>query len=217
MITRSSIATVVLATTTILLAACTRSVDDAQAVAGGALSGVAASAAECEAVDAPLATIPALADDEPVLRIPQPQGWERSTSRDSELIRFASLNRGLISDSFAPNVVVTLESVPGIQDSDVAFGVQRMQLERAFGATDLRSTEHTLCGLPAETVRYQTPTLGNVAAHPATGVGAVLHSADRTYMSTVTVQTTDPEDPTYRRDAEMILSGFQMLPPPPRG
>ena len=93
---------------------------------------------------------------------------------------------------------------------------QRESLESAFGATDLRVTEHTLCGLPAATVNYQTPTMGNLAPHPGTVVIAVLHTDDMTYVASVTVQTADPQNPTYQRDADMILKGFQMLPPSQR-
>jgi hypothetical protein len=30
---------------------------------------------------------------------------------------------------------------------------------------------------------------------------------------TMTVQSADPDNPTYKSDAEMILTGFQLLPP----
>jgi hypothetical protein len=36
-----------------------------------------------------------------------------------------------------------------------------------------------------------------------------------TYVATVTVQSTEPDDRTYARDTETILTGFQMLPPEP--
>jgi hypothetical protein len=31
----------------------------------------------------------------------------------------------------------------------------------------------------------------------------------------VTIQTADPGNPIHQRDAEMILKGFQLLPPEP--
>jgi hypothetical protein len=34
-----------------------------------------------------------------------------------------------------------------------------------------------------------------------------------TYVATVTVQSTDPSNPRYARDADAILTGFQILPP----
>jgi hypothetical protein len=214
MVVSPRIAAVVLAMATVLMTSCTRYVDDARAVAGEDRSTVAESdASRCETVDAPLTTIPALRDDEPVMKIPQPQGWVRSTKMDSELLRFAMINRSLARDDFASNVVATLESAPGIEDPDGVFESQRESLESRFGATDLRVTKHTLCGLPAETVQYQTPPMGNLAPHPGTVVMAVLHTDDMTYAASVTIQTADPENPTYQRDADMILKGFQMLPP----
>ncbi|HYZ69014.1 MAG TPA: hypothetical protein VE666_14645 [Mycobacterium sp.] len=201
---------------TVLVTSCTRYVDDAKAVAGDDRSPLAeSSAAQCETVDAPLTTIPARKHDDPVMKIPQPQGWERSTKLDSELFRFAMINRSLVGNDFGSNVVVTLESVPGIEPPDGVFDGQRQALESGFGATNLRVTEHTLCGLPAETVEYQTPPMGNMGPHPGTVVMAVLHTDDRTYAATVTIQTGDADDPAYQRDAETILKGFQLLPPKP--
>jgi hypothetical protein len=207
-------ATVLLAMATVLMASCTRYVDDARAVAGSDLSTVAETeASQCEAVDAPLTTIPATNDDEPVMKIPQPQGWVRSTMMDSELIRFVMGNQTLVKDGFAPNVVVTFESARGIEDPSVVFEGERESLESIAGASDLRVTEHTLCGLPAETVHFRMAEIGNVAPHPAIAVFAVLHTDDMTYATTVTMQSTDPGNPTYQRDSEMILTGFQLLPP----
>jgi hypothetical protein len=34
-----------------------------------------------------------------------------------------------------------------------------------------------------------------------------------TYVTTVTVQSTDPDNPVYTRDTDTVLTGFQMLPP----
>jgi hypothetical protein len=216
MVISPRVAAVALAMAALLLPACTRVVDDARAVAGEDRSPVDASdASQCDEVDAPLTTIPVQGDDEPVMKIPQPDGWERSTMMDSELIRFAMINKTLVKDDFASNVVVTLESAPGSEDPSVVFDSQRDALESTFGASDLRVTEHTLCGLPAETVRYLTPVIGNVAPHPAIVVMAVLHTDAMTYAVSVTAQTTDPDSPAYQRDVETILTGFQLLPPAP--
>lgn len=216
MLTTPRIATVVLAVVTVLTTSCTRYVDDARAVAGPDRSPLAESeVSQCEEVDAPLTTIPEVKDDDPVMKIPQPQGWERTTKLDSELFRFTMVNRSLSEDGFASNVVVTLESVPGIEDPGELFDSQREALESGFGATDLRVTEGTLCGLPTEIVEYQTPVIGNIAPHPGSALMTVLHADGVTYAVSVTIQTADPDNPTYQRDAEMILKGFQLLPPEP--
>ncbi|MFG1934474.1 hypothetical protein ACGFK1_28110 [Mycobacterium sp. NPDC048908] len=210
--TVSRAAAVVLAMSTLLVASCTRYVDDARAVAAADRSPLS-DASQCESVDVPLTTVPGRRDDEPVMKIPQPQGWVRSTKLDSELFRFAMVNRSLTVDGFAPNVVVTLESALGFQHPADVFDTQRDALESGFGATDLRVSEHTLCGQPAETVQYLTPVMGNLATHPGTVVIAVMHTDDRTYAASVTIQTANPGDPVYQRDAEAILTGFQFLPP----
>ena len=91
-----------LAVATVLMTSCTRYVDDARAVAGADRPTAAApEASQCVAVDAPLTTIPVRNDDEPVMKIPQPRGWDRTTM-GSELIRFAMANRSLVTDGFTP-------------------------------------------------------------------------------------------------------------------
>jgi hypothetical protein len=69
----------------------------------------------CTPVDAPMLNIPTASDDEPRMRIPQPQGWERSTEFDNvdESVRFSLVNTDLVGDE-APDiaVVVTVEPAP---------------------------------------------------------------------------------------------------------
>ena len=209
MICASRAATVVLIVATGLIASCTRYVDDARAVSSDDQS---TTASECEAVDAPLTTIPSRNRDEPVMKIPQPQEWNRSTKMDSELIRFAMVNHGPGEDGAVASAVVTLEKPPGVEEADVIFEMERHALETMAGATDRQITEHTLCGLPAETVHYRTPE--RTDPHPATVVMAVIHVEDSTYAATLTVGSDVPDDPTFQRDADMILKGFQLLPPP---
>jgi hypothetical protein len=190
---------------------CTR-VIDAEAVPGPDLSAAGAAASECEEVDAPLTDIESQVAGEPTLRIPQPQGWTRNTMMDSELIRFAMSNASLGTDDFAPTAVVTMESAAGKQDPDQVFENQRKALDTGLGATNIAFESHTLCGLPAETIHYQMPQMGALEPHPATVVAAVLNAETMTYIAAVTVQTTNPGNPDYQRDAETILTGFQILP-----
>lgn len=207
-------AAAVLAALTLLTASCTRVVEDARAVPGADLLEAAATDnPDCDEVDAPLTTIEARSSEDPVLKVPQPDGWERTTMMDSELIRFAMRNPSLGTPEFAPTAVVTLESGPGNEDPEVVFSTQRDALQSGLGATGVETESHTLCGLPAETIHYQMPAMGLVAPHPAMVASAVLHTEDMTYVAAITVQTTDPANPGYQRDAEMILKGFQMLPP----
>lgn len=211
--TSRAVAAVLVATGIVLVTSCTRTIEDARVVAAADMGTAASDGSECTPVDASLTTIADRADDEPVLKIPTPGGWERVTMMDSELIRFTMRNTNLQRDGFAPTAVVTLESQPGFTDARDVFDAQRAALELGFGATDLRSTDQTLCGLPAETIDYTAPAMGPVGPHPATALCVVLHTDDVTFAATVTVQTTDADNPTYERDAQTILTGLQMLPP----
>jgi hypothetical protein len=205
---------VVLATAAIVLATgCTRTIEDARVVAAPDLGKAGADASQCTKVDAKLTKVPFHVDDEPVLKIPQPDGWERVTMMDSELIRFTMRNPSLAKDNFAPTAVVTLESQPGAHDPQEVFDAQSAVLEQGVGATHVHSTQSTLCGLRAEIIEYVTPPIGPIAPHSAKVMCAVLQTDEKTFATTVTLQSADADNPTYRKDAETILTGFQMLPP----
>jgi Probable lipoprotein LpqN len=207
-------ALVVLLAASSVLAGCSKEIQG-HAVAADA-SGPADDAV-CTKVDAPMTTIPPAAgaadDSEPTLRIPQPHGWVRITAMDSPLIRFLMRNPDLAVGNFAPSVAVTMDHLPGALDAKSFFDGEREGLMSSFGASDLQVTEGTLCGLPAETVRYTAPQMGAVPPHPGTVVSAVITTRGKTYGAALTVQTTAPDNPTYQRDAEAILTGFQVLPP----
>jgi hypothetical protein len=210
---RAAVSVVTAVCTLLLATGCTRVVDNVRVLAAPDMGKAPATAADCTSVDAPMTSIPERTDEEPVLAIPQPDGWERVTMMDSDLIRFTMRNPTLARDGFAPTAVVTLESHRGLAEPREVFDAQRDALENAVGATNLSSSPTTLCELPAEVMDYTTPTLGVLPPHPARVVTAVLNTEDTTYAMTVTVQSADPDNPVYKRDAEMILTGFQMLPP----
>jgi hypothetical protein len=57
------------------------------------------------------------------------------------------------------------------------------------------------------------PVVGNIAPHMSMAIAGVLHTDDMTYAASVTAQATDADNPTYQRDVDTILKGFQLLPP----
>lgn len=197
----------------VLLTSCTRVISDARVVAAADMGKAVATASDCTSVDAPMTPIPDHTDEEPVMKIPQPDGWTRVTMMDSELIRFTMRNESLAKDGFAPTTVVTLESHRGHAEPHEVFDAQHDALKSAVGATDVKVSETTLCELQAETIDYTTPPIGVLPPHPARVLTAVLQTEDTTYAMTMTVQSADPDNPTYMRDAETIITGFQMLPP----
>jgi hypothetical protein len=168
----------------------------------------------CQQVSAPLTPIDPHADGEPRLRIPQPQGWERASMLDSEIIRFTMRNKNLVANNFMPTAVVTLESVPGAANDDqTIFDQERGALVDRLGATGLHTADTTLCGDKAELVDYDAPSMGHIPARKIRTLMVVATFDTNTYVATVTVQSTDPDNPVYTHDTETVLTGFQMLPP----
>lgn len=176
-------------------------------------SQVVAASTVCTAVNAPLQEVPTRADTDPHMVIPQPAGWQRFTMMDSEMVRYMMVNRGLVADQFAPNVVITLETVPGDEPAASVLRKNRHAIETLGGATDLTYSPATVCGQPAERITYTGGPQGATPARPITTLAAVIHTGGRTYGVAVTAQSTRPDNPTYQRDVQTILDGFQLLPP----
>lgn len=190
------------------------------AVAATGCSGNKPSAEKCATVSAKLSDIPTRTDQEPKLRIPVPDGWERATQMDSEQIRFAIRNPKLAADGFTPNAVVTLQKAPSdVGKPDQILQAQTDQLVKKLKLTDVNSTPTKVCGAPALSSSYTTPemNLGKklppIPARKATSLGVVYRGGDSYYVAAVTVQTVKADNQSYVKDSEEILKGFQILPP----
>ncbi len=171
-------------------------------------------AAKCDEVSAPMVDIPSRTDQEPRLRIPQPQGWERTTKLDSETIRFAIRDPALSSDGFTPNAVVTLQQVGAdVGKPQQILDAQNQQLVAKLKVTDLKSTPAQVCGSMAQTTTYTAPAMGKIPARKATSLAAVYKAGNVNYVTTLTVQTIKADNPTYVTDSAAIVKGFQILPP----
>ncbi len=174
----------------------------------------AAPAAKCEEVPVPLTDIPARSDQEPVLRLPQPQGWERTTKLDSDSIRFAIRDSALAADGFTPNAVVTLQKVGAdARTPQQILDAQSQQLVKKLKVTDMKATPGQVCGSPAQAITYTAPKMGKIPPRRATSLATVYQAGDMNYVATVTVQTVKPDDPNYAKDSAAIIKGFQILPP----
>lgn len=191
--------------------ACTRVVPGSPVLDAGA---AAAGVGECASVSAPVTSIESRAAGEPQMKIPEPPGWQRSSMLDSEIIRFTMGNKALTDRNFTPTAVVTLEPVAdGQGDPQTIFDQERAALVEHLGATGLQTTKTTLCGDNAELVNYDAPSMGRVPPRKAKTLMVTGTFGGNSYVATVTVQSTDSADPTYARDSDTILTGFQFLPP----
>lgn len=195
-----------------VLTACgTGSGDPAPADGGGGTATAAetetATAGACAEATGPMAEI-STAGDEPQMQIPQPEGWERNTQMDSEIVRLALVNPALAEGGFAPNLVVTGEASPA--DPQEAFDVQLTSIRDGLDAPELDSTEGQLCGHPAMTVEYTLPAMGGVPERPATMQMVVVSSGDQAFTYTFTAQSAPETDQAFDDDVRAMLASVQI-------
>lgn len=191
-----------------LLAACgTDSDSDSDGSVSANGDGGGTAAGECAAIDGPTADINTTGD-EPQLQIPQPEGWERNTQMDSEIVRLTLVQPELEIDGFAPNLVVTGEASPA--DPQESFDVQLDSIRDGLGVPEVSSTEGELCGHPAMTVEYTLPEMGSVPERPATVQMVVVAEDDRAFTYTFTAQSAPETDPAFEEDVRAMLEGVQI-------
>jgi hypothetical protein len=151
----------------------------------------------------PLTVLRANSADEPTVSIPTPPGWKFSDKHNSSLVRGAVLNEGLQANHFIPNAVVTLADVT----SDSSTPQEAIDTERGGMAQKLNidsEASGTLCGYPSMTLNYK------FEGRPATTViVAAKDQHNKVWVSTVGIQTTEPNNPDFVKDKRAILDGFQ--------
>jgi hypothetical protein len=192
----------------VTLSGCT-SVVDGTAVAGDL--------GPCTHVAAPMLDVPAGNSGEPRMRIPELPGWERDPQIEDTFggARLALSNTENVAGEL-PAVVVMVEQVPDGESETIFddFHSGMVQgLEQEGMPADVARTAKTHCGLPAEMVTFTvTDTAGWTAETlPMTTLVVVTESGGETYLIAV-MQTVDPADSEHLREAETILSGFEVLP-----
>ncbi|MCV7227675.1 LpqN/LpqT family lipoprotein [Mycolicibacterium komossense] len=175
---------------------------------GTTTAGTAVADHSCIEVSAPMTAI-STPPGGPQLSIPQPQGWERRTELDSKIIRFVMVNKSLVADNFAPNAVVTFESVANSsQTPRQILDGQRINLRRQLMATDVKSEDGTQCGYPSTMISYTPPAMGAATPRKAKVLGVVIESGDKTYLTTLTIGSADDKNTTFATDSDTILKGF---------
>lgn len=159
----------------------------------------------CVHSDVPLLALPPRTDGEPMLQLPQPEGWERSTELDSEVVRGVIVNpqmRG--DDGFTANATVTLVEMT----DEAATGQEVIDYElRELGDNGVvveRAVTAKVCEFPSMSVGYTQQ------GRPVNVVIVGVAHEDKTYSAVVTMQTSDPTDAQYVEDMDTILDGFQV-------
>jgi hypothetical protein len=194
---------------TVLAVGCTREVVGVAAMEQNVAAGVLDA---CTEVSAPMTPVPAEADDEPRMLIPQPSGWERTPEPDSKLVRFAMAYVSLTASRLAL-VAVALKSKVGHDDPATVFDDLRWAAEKDPGTTDLVFSDTTVCGNPAQTVNYTRMATDELPTRTETMLAVVVHTTGKTHAASVAISTNDPDNPEYQRALHTIVTGFQVLAP----
>jgi hypothetical protein len=145
--------------------------------------------------------------DEPTISIPTPQGWTFSDKHNSSLVRGAILNEGLQANGFVPNAVVTLADVT----SDSSTPERAIDTERAGLAQKVSIDSEvpgTLCSYPSTTLNYKYE-----GRQATTIIVAAKDQHNKVWVSTVGIQTTEPDNPQFAAAKQAILGGFQFVLP----
>ncbi|RAV03674.1 LpqN/LpqT family lipoprotein [Mycolicibacter senuensis] len=146
--------------------------------------------------------------DEPTITLPRPPGWEFMPSNDSPPLRGVLYNQELRRHGFTPNAVVTCEELTG----PVGLPSQALAKERA-AVTDIvgeldTDVPGTKSGFASRTITY------NLQGRPATGlIVAVQNAKDRIWAITITIQTTDADNPHYIAAKQAILDSLEVRLP----
>ncbi len=148
--------------------------------------------------------------DEPTITLPRPPGWEFLPSNESPPVRGVLYNQDLRRHGFTPNAVVTCEDLTG----QVGLPSQALAKERAaiidlVGDLDTEAPG-TVSGFPSRTITY------NLQGRPATGLLiAVQNTKARIWAITVTLQTTDADNPHYIAAKQALLDSVEVRLPTP--
>ncbi|WP_409428511.1 LpqN/LpqT family lipoprotein [Mycobacterium sp. SMC-11] len=148
--------------------------------------------------------------DEPTITLPRPPGWEFLPSNESPPVRGVLYNQELRRHGFTPNAVVTLEDLTG----QVGLPAQALAKERAAVTTVIGELDSdiagTVSGFPSRTITY------NLQGRPATGLLiAVQNTKARIWAITVTLQTTDADNPHYIAAKQALLDSVEVRLPAP--
>ena len=145
--------------------------------------------------------------DEPAVSIPTPPGWKFSDKHNSSLVRGAILNEGLAANHFIPNAVVTLANVTSDSSTpQAAIDIERGGLAQKVSIDS--ETSGTLCSYPSMTLDYKFE-----GRQATTVIVAAKDEHDRVWVSTVGIQTAEPNNPDFVKAKRVILDGFQFTLP----
>ncbi|TDZ77348.1 hypothetical protein DE4585_04740 [Mycobacteroides salmoniphilum] len=144
---------------------------------------------------------------EPLLAVPQPEGWGHTSEMNTAAIRGLIFNKSLTANQFTPTAVITVADVTDGTSSLEQALVTEVGGIQQNGVSIESETSGTICGYPTKTVTYP------IEGRPGSTLIVAAEHDRRIWTATVTIQTTAADNPTYIADKETIFNGFQVTFP----
>lgn len=167
----------------------------------------------CNHVDAPMVDIETQDNGEPLLRVPQPAGWIRDPNLDNQLIRYRMVNNAMARYILAPNIVVSLVHLSNVE-AQAEFDKQKQSLQAMPSNSNLTGSRGMQCGYPAATLGFdQPPVAPGTPLRSVRARSMLVGTGAKQFLVTATVQSNDPDNPVFQKDAQVMLDGLQVTTP----
>ncbi|MGV9803758.1 hypothetical protein ACWDTP_37515 [Mycobacterium sp. NPDC003449] len=152
------------------------------------------------------------APGEPTVRVPQPTNWVPVPELAQPPIKFIMRNPALVVAGTVPVVSLSVgDATDGrktpqdlLDDSFTGF--------KMGGAQNITSHNATVCGFPGRMIDYFTRAPDGTQI-TVRAVSVMIPVGARIMNVVATVQSAHPDDPTYQRDSELVISGLTITAP----
>ena len=158
--------------------------------------------------------VPGGGPDEPRVRVAQPPGWVPIPELADDPVRLALRNEGLSDGVTNPAVSVSVADVTDgdkppevlLQDSVAGYG--------SAGGQDVDPEPAEICGFPAMLVSYTISPGRATKTIYVTAVSVMVPLDGGTVWNVLAMaQTTEPNNPTYMADVQVMLAGLRIAMP----
>ncbi|WOC13947.1 hypothetical protein [Gordonia sp. MP11Mi] len=147
---------------------------------------------------------------EPEFSVPKIQGWTQLTDLDSATIRLTVADPSLTVEGFTSNAVVLVGT--SAVSGEAEFDREIASLKKIAVADSVsRQPSSTTCGYPSVLIDYRMK--ASTQEPMITSVTTLLVSVPgrpTSTTATLTLQSADPDDPSYISAKQAIIDGFRV-------
>lgn len=155
-------------------------------------------------------TLSAESDDELDIHIPALPGWMPlflgASTAEYPSDRGIVANPGLRERGYAPTVIITVDEL-GSEETGQEYA-QSMTTTLDTVSTVYEIADRDVCGRTARLIEFTDMGPGSRGGATQSGTGIVVVPDEGNYAYTAVLQTRNPDNPSYIKQREAMLSGF---------